>query len=221
MFVDENNEGDTQTKIIESFNRLNKELIATSDIDTRYSGTTCVSAIITREKIICANIGDSRSVLARYEKGVWNVLELSRDHKAIENDESQRIIKKGGRIASYINQETLQNIGPQRVWLKEANIPGLAMTRSFGDQIAHCIGVICEPEIREYHFNGTEAFIVLASDGVWEYIDSLECIYLIKDYYLKGDIWGACNSIVEEASKRWKKKANSIDDITVLIAFFE
>ncbi len=36
-------------------------------------------------------------------------------------------------------------IGPQRVWLKNENIPGLAMSRSVGDRVAHSVGVSSEP----------------------------------------------------------------------------
>lgn len=32
-----------------------------------------------------------------------------------------------------------------RVWLKNEDIPGLAMTRSFGDEVASRVGVTCEP----------------------------------------------------------------------------
>ena len=38
-------------------------------------------------------------------------------------------------------------IGPSRVWLMEHNIPGLAMSRSFGDKTAAQVGVISEPGI--------------------------------------------------------------------------
>jgi len=31
------------------------------------------------------------------------------------------------------------------VWLIDEDIPGLAMSRSFGDQVAASVGVICEP----------------------------------------------------------------------------
>jgi hypothetical protein len=31
------------------------------------------------------------------------------------------------------------------VWLKHEDIPGLAMTRSFGDEVAGRVGVIAEP----------------------------------------------------------------------------
>jgi len=37
-----------------------------------------------------------------------------------------------------------------RVWLKKENIPGLAMSRSIGDNVATSIGVTWEPEI--FHF---------------------------------------------------------------------
>ena len=36
-------------------------------------------------------------------------------------------------------------IGPYRVWLKNENIPGLAMSRSVGDRVAHSVGVISDP----------------------------------------------------------------------------
>ena len=41
-------------------------------------------------------------------------------------------------------------MGPHRVWLKTENIPGLAMSRSFGDYVASTVGVIAEPEVINY-----------------------------------------------------------------------
>ena len=36
-------------------------------------------------------------------------------------------------------------MGPNRVWLKDAELPGLAMSRSLGDYVAQSVGVIPEP----------------------------------------------------------------------------
>ena len=40
-------------------------------------------------------------------------------------------------------------IGPARVWMMGENVPGLAMSRSFGDTVAGKVGVIATPEIKE------------------------------------------------------------------------
>ena len=38
-------------------------------VDTTFSGSTCVSCIYTPEKIITANVGDSRAVIGRCVNG--------------------------------------------------------------------------------------------------------------------------------------------------------
>ena len=57
-------------------------------------------------------------------------------------------MKFGGRIDSFRDPEN-NPIGPLRVWLKNEDIPGLAMTRAFGDQVASTVGVTAEPG--KYH----------------------------------------------------------------------
>ena len=54
------------------------------------------------------------------------------------------MIKSGGRIDSF-RDPNFNPIGPLRVWLKDEDIPGLAMTRSFGDEVASRVGVTAEP----------------------------------------------------------------------------
>jgi serine/threonine protein phosphatase PrpC len=55
--------------IMESFLVTNARLCNEETIDTNFSGSTCVSVIFTPEKVICANVGDSRAVLGRYVNG--------------------------------------------------------------------------------------------------------------------------------------------------------
>ena len=43
-----------------------------------------------------------------------------------------------------------------RVWIKEDDVPGLAMTRSFGDRVAATVGTTSIPEIKEYDFKEEE-----------------------------------------------------------------
>jgi hypothetical protein len=55
-----------------------------------------------------------------------------------------RIKMHGGRIEPY-RDENNEFIGPDRVWLKNQEIPGLAMSRSFGDRVAASVGCIATP----------------------------------------------------------------------------
>ena len=46
------------------------------------------------------------------------------------------------------NQDEEGNpIGPSRVWLPNMMLPGLAMSRSIGDDVAACVGVCATPEV--------------------------------------------------------------------------
>ena len=207
--------------IIKSFLSINKSLNEESKIDCSLSGSTCCSLIITPNKIISINLGDSRAVLARFKNGQYNAINLTRDHKPTELDEMKRILNYGGRIKQFTDSKTGINTGPERIWLKNSEIPGIAMSRSFGDNLAHMVGVIAEPEIQIFDFIGNEKFILLASDGIWQFIDSDECVRIIKDFYDKDmDAVGALNTIVKEAFNRWKNEEDNIDDITTILIFF-
>lgn len=79
----------------------------------------------------------------------WGHKALSFDHKAEDEREACRIKMNGGRVFPYLDDDGEQ-MGPFRVWIKERNVPGLAMTRSFGDYVASTVGVISEPEVTHF-----------------------------------------------------------------------
>ncbi len=113
-------------------------------------------------------------------------------------------------------------MGPARVWLKYENIPGLAMARSFGDFIASKVGVICEPEIISVELNEDEdKFIVLASDGIWEFLDNEYVVNTVAPFYLKNDPEGAADRLIRDATAQWKKEDEVVDDISVILLFLK
>jgi serine/threonine protein phosphatase PrpC len=130
----------------------------------------------------------------------------------------QRILKRGGRIDPFRDQMGLP-LGPNRVWLKNENIPGLAMSRSFGDRVAASVGVISEPEIVHKALEKEDKFIIVASDGIWEFISNTEAVEIVVPYWSKNDLEGAANHLIRLATEKWKQEDEVIDDITCLIAF--
>ena len=206
--------------ILSTFLFTNEQLSQDDSIDSAFSGSTCVSLLFTPSRLICINVGDSRCVLGKFDGEKWKAKNLSRDHKPNISDEKERIIKNGGRVEAYRDNEG-KFVGPDRVWIEKSDLPGLAMSRSFGDEVAHLVGVITEPEILEYYLSKEDKFIILGSDGLWEFIDSQECVEIVKDFYLKKNVEGALTYLYKEASKRWILEEEIIDDITILIAFFK
>jgi len=197
--------------------KTNKELYE-QDFDTKFSGSTLVFTLLLGNLIVCGNVGDSRAVIGSQKEGEWSVTRLSRDHKPELADERERIINSNGRISPSKNIEG-EYTGPARVWQKNAKYPGLAMSRSLGDQVGKCCGVIEVPEVRERRLTNADKVLILGSDGIWELITSVEAVRLVIPFWKVNDAKSACNKLVEEARNRWKRKSNSIDDITCIVMF--
>ena len=204
--------------------QVNEEL-TNSSLDIAFSGSTLVTILLYGSTLWCANVGDSRAVLARLSHETWVAMPLSRDHKPDDEDESMRIISCGGRIAAY--QDELGNpLGPARVWLKDQNIPGLAMSRSLRDLVASTAGVICIPELTELTLLPEDKFIVIGSDGVFEFMSNEDVVRTVVPYWAKNDIPGACNALQAEARTRWTQviltqEEEVIDDITCVVVFLD
>ena len=211
----------SENEIVNSYLQMNKHIISENNkkFDCSLSGASCISLIISLEKIISINLGDNKAILARQENGLYNYVNLNRQHKPTEPDEKERILENNGDIGC-LNEN---NIDKKIIFLKNSDIPGLSISRSFGDIIAHSVGVISEPEVKSFFFNGKEKFVILASNEFWDIIDAEESVKIVKEFYENDmNAIGALNQIANELLKKCENQQKSInDDITIIIVFFE
>ncbi|GMN41439.1 hypothetical protein TIFTF001_010666 [Ficus carica] len=115
-------------------------------------GSTAVVAVLTPEKIVVSNCGDSRAVLCR--NGV--AIPLSSDHKPDRPDELVRIEAAGGRV----------------IYWDGARVLGmLAMSRAIGDNYLKPY-VIPEPEVTVTDRTDDDECLILASDGLWDVVSN-------------------------------------------------
>ena len=197
------------------FRHAERDLDKKSAIDANFSGTTCVMVLQIGERILCSNIGDSRAIMVK----TGNVIvPLSIDQKPNDPEESKRIIQNGGEISQY--EEDGEKSGPYRVWKKGEVYPGIAMSRSVGDFVATTLGVIPEPKFIEEKIDSDCKFIVIASDGVWEFLENERVAEIVWPYYKNDDPDGACKALIKESTEWWNKEDIVVDDITVVIVFF-
>eukprot|EP00350_Pseudokeronopsis_sp_OXSARD2_P006314 CAMPEP_0170550614 /NCGR_PEP_ID=MMETSP0211-20121228/8648_1 /TAXON_ID=311385 /ORGANISM="Pseudokeronopsis sp., Strain OXSARD2" /LENGTH=77 /DNA_ID=CAMNT_0010857251 /DNA_START=2368 /DNA_END=2598 /DNA_ORIENTATION=+ len=77
------------------------------------------------------------------------------------------------------------------------------MSRSIGDRVAHTVGVSCDPEITQEILDENARILVLASDGVWEFLSNEEVANTVAPYYEKGAPEAAANALVKVALQKW------------------
>ena len=188
------------------------------------SGTTCVLVIQLEEHIICANTGDSRAIMVYDENYDDNLVDskvypLSYDCKPELPKEKRRIYAHGGIVERAYDEDEKVEVGPFRVWAKGEDYPGLAMSRSIGDMDAKRVGVIPNPQIVEYTIDYFSKYIIVASDGIWEFISNEQVMKYSNKYYLRNDPIGLCHELSQKAIALWEKNDCVIDDITIIVAF--
>lgn len=119
-----------------------------------FAGCTATVILVTQTEIICANAGDSRTVLGK----AGRALDMSEDHKPENAKESERIYRSGG-------------------FVEDGRVNGaLALSRALGDfeyksnaQLQpHEQAVSAFPEVKIQPIDAKTQFVILACDGIWD-----------------------------------------------------
>jgi serine/threonine protein phosphatase PrpC len=95
------------------------------------------------------------------------------------------------------------------------------MTRSFGDQVACKAGVHALPEIRQFVINPDDKVVVIASDGVWEFMTNVLVLQIIEPFIEDKNAEGAAEALIRQAFHAWQSREKNIDDITCVILFLD
>lgn len=110
----------------------------------------------------------------------FKVTQLSRDHSPNWPDERQRILRTGNGSVMKLKDKHGKPTGPYRVFNKYGLEGGLAMSRSIGDRSLTEAGVISTPEFIEYDITQNDQVLIIASDGVWEFLSNEDIIQLTQ-----------------------------------------
>ena len=162
-------------------------------------------------------------------------------------DERRRILEKGARILSLDQIEGLEPINekedqldkqldgdegdelelgeeidesgdPPRVWSSKGDYPGIVFTRSLGNSIAEELGVFAEPEMVTRDLGQQERIIVLASDGVFEFLTNQSVIDICVKF---DDPLEACHAVDAESYELWLQYELRTDDNTMICIFLD
>lgn len=193
------------------------------------------------------NVGDSRIICAMSDSDVmtrnknWKAVQLTRDQTCFRRDERDRMRKESSKELSFASigmvlgecefhedfeesQDLQTGVAgercddPPRVFLGGHKFPGCAFTRSLGDSIAKELGVSAEPELTHHDLNdGKTKCIIIASDGVFEFVSNEEVVGICEEFYPDCD--RASKEIVKLSYNKWAIEDERADDVTVIVAY--
>ncbi|CAG9332429.1 unnamed protein product [Blepharisma stoltei] len=200
--------------IIQSFFHANSSLVEQCDkpestYDCMMSGTTATTLLIKNKHIFIGHVGDSRAVLCLKNGEAIQAKRLTTDHKPTLPGELQRIQSCGGEV------KQLPDDVPHRIFMKGKDYPGLSTSRALGDAIAQMVGVSPLPQFEDIPFQDNFEYLIMGSDGVWEFIKDQEA----ADTIAKSgkNVRQGAQTLASLAWQRWiTTEEDVVDDITVL-----
>lgn len=166
-------------------------------INFAFSGTTATMAIILKNSLIIANVGDSRTLLCRSGSLHFSTT----DHNPGLKTEDDRILAAGGKIHTTPSKH--------KVILDPEAYTNLAVSRTLGDfgfkralkcpveeQIVTPVPDITVIE-RDHR---TDEFLVLASDGIFKSLSNTEVVDFVKrQLTITDDLTRICHNLIEMA----------------------
>lgn len=193
LSANNNFDSDIKQALVEAFVATDKAYLEDEANSKKDDGCTAVAAVLLDDKLIVANVGDSRAVLSRSGKAY----PMSEDHKPNRTDERQRIEKAGGVV----------------VWAGTWRVGGvLAVSRAFGDRLLKKY-VVAEPDVLEESLTGDDTLLIMATDGLWDVISNQDAISMVRNM---PSAEAAATRLTNEAFQR-----GSNDNISCIVISFK
>ncbi|XP_022764095.1 probable protein phosphatase 2C 58 isoform X2 [Durio zibethinus] len=183
---------ETEDAIRRAYHSTDAEILDKARLLGRGGSTAVTAILINGQKLVVANVGDSRAVICKNGMGK----QLSVDHEP--STEKRKIESRGGFVS---------------------NLPGdvprvdgqLAVARAFGDKSLK-VHLSSEPDVTVEVIDDNVEFIILASDGIWKVMSNQEAVDTIKNIK---DAQSAAKLLIEAAISKESK-----DDISCIVVRF-
>jgi serine/threonine protein phosphatase PrpC len=208
------------SSLVNLFKSCQHELTNNKAISRKQSGTTVTCAFIINNKVILTNIGDSRCVV--YDNHKCEFVFETKAHTLSVREEKERILQcPNAEVTAIVDSESGKAVGPERIFTKGKNGPGIMMTRSIGDVEAHALGVTDEADVDEVDLNEGEYAVIAASDGLWDKVSDKEVCEVVWKYYKSGKVKEMVEELSDAAERKWRDTDDVVDDITIGIVLLK
>nr|CAD1828768.1 unnamed protein product [Ananas comosus var. bracteatus] len=206
-------------------------------------GSCCLVGVICGGILYVANVGDSRAVLGRVERGIREVsaVQISEEHnvsiesvreevRSLHPDDPHIVVLKHKvwRVKGLI--QISRSIGD--AYLKNAEFNREPLLSRFRlPQPFHKSILSAEPSIVTHKLSPEDQFVILASDGLWEHLSNQEAVDIVNSSPRNGIARRLVKAAIQEAAKKREMRYSDLkkigrgvrrhfhDDITVIVLF--
>ncbi|XP_076668664.1 uncharacterized protein LOC143369097 [Andrena cerasifolii] len=179
----------------DAFVTTDAQFIEKSKTQKVCGGTTAVCTLLLNKKLYVSWVGDSSAMLIKRD----SIVQLVNPHRLHREDEIQRIRKMGGVV--------MRSMGIMRV------NGVLSVSRAIGD-VRYKPFVSGDPEIKQFPLDGTEDFLVIATDGLTDYVGPTQILsVLYHEMHRNPNGLKRAHQILLQ----WAKHAGSKDNITLVV----
>lgn len=155
-------------------------------LDKCISGSCTIVTLIEDGILYTANLGDCRAVLGSFINGNYEATNLSSDHNTSSSSEIRRIQNEHQDEPNLFQRSRLKGIlRPTR------HIGGALLKEKVAKQFLQkgCIPepwnppyTTSQPEITCHPILEEDKFVIIASDGLWDFISSEEAVQIVGEY---------------------------------------
>lgn len=177
---------------------VDNTFLAKAEQEALTCGATVCTVFVRGDKMYVGWLGDSQAMLCRAGTAVV----LMDPHKPERPDEKKRIEDAGGVVVMY------------GTWRVQGQ---LSVARAIGD-IKLKKYVIGNPDITEHTLDGTEDYMVIACDGLWDVMTHATVLEYVAAWRDRNP--GKERGLAHDLADHCLNELSSTDNITVVVVFF-
>ena len=220
--------------LFEAFDAVERDCMAAATERKWVDATTATVAVVGDDALAVAWVGDSRCVLATTGAGKRVVAAaLTKDHSPEDPDEKARIKGLGGgcgrnekeafasagqvRRASSFGAHVVFNVNRKSSWRVFPG--GIAITRALGARPLKTRKpplIVAQPDLAKRTLDGSEAFLIVACDGVWDVFSDQQACDFVAGLLAKP----SSANVAEQLAKQAHAKG-STDNISAVVLQFK
>ena len=218
---------DPGNTLANTFMRCNEHLVKMLgedpiEVDARARRGTCaVVRFVQGRELWVAGVGDRRA-----EGGQPGGRRHAAGGRADDGPHAD-LPAEQARIESMAGARAPHLRGRRRVYAgARLRIPGAAwlgaravVARALGDLEGVRCGIIPTPEVCTHTVQEEDLFLILASDGVWEFIENEEAVRIVRLFHEQGKpALDACRFLIAKAALLWRTNEGQYrDDIAAIV----